>query len=518
MNSIDGSASRNATLLSVKRKNMGGGNVSAGGFSNKRSNRQSNVFEARGFNKIGAEPTVSLPPSGSAGSRFSQMNTKNVPVLFDPTGANYSQANERAPLGGNPAVDNGRLNATFLGRGNQPPKFGTDGQNFASWRLNEEGLPVISGFPEFKDWATRGQTFANRGTDPIMNGAPPKPDYFDSYNPPGGNSLPNSMRGSDSTNLFINQSAGTAADRAIQKVDSDPFQNYPFDDAARKVSTSSQDGVVNPISKIAMLVTNEASAYMETEQFNHAMFISLDIAKNIKENKGSNHLGLDRPMAMHSLFSLPVVNFLMHAAQKFPTSLDKVMTPQRMLASFGFIGICISEMGAKDTRFAMNSSSSAIARLINLQFMGETKVYNYWDCDETSYGHWVGFILKGVSVTDIYAQNSQEIASYNIDAADPNKVEAIVAPDGVRMSENPLQYIPWRDRLYNNRIPSDEELAYIDDYGVQRKGVYIEVGVITDVYQKRDSSIAARSPFSANASLHCGSVRINLHMKRGCRV
>jgi hypothetical protein len=510
-------ASRTTTNLGMKRKNFGGGNVSAGGFSNKRADRKTDTFTRGASSLIGpAMAPGPLPPSGSAGSRQSRMNFTNVPVRFDAMGGNYSDAVNRAPIGGNTAADNGRLNSLAIGSNLRPPRFGTGAPMLNSWsRDDATGLPVAGGFPGLQDFAVRGQTFANR-TSVELNGFPErKPDYFDSYNPSGERPA-TATRGSDSTGLFIDQTASDASNGTVRTT-YNPFRAYPYDEAAAKVSTSTKDTFgANPIAKFTVTLTNESAAFAATEQFGSAMFMSLDFAptKTARTNLGSNTFGTQRPLPQHSVYSLPIVNFLLHCSQAMPDTIDDVTSVERVMASFGFVGFAISESGANKTRYAMAEDRTKTRNVV-LQFAGETKMNNV--VGKIGYGHWFGFRVMGTPVDEIYALNSEETPSYNINADEPNQIQGCVAKNGKQLTRNPIQFLPWFDRTKNNRFPRMEELTYFDDFGLRRIGKYIEVGFITDEYQSRDQSIISRTPYSANAALNSGALRVNIRMTRGVR-
>jgi hypothetical protein len=244
--------------------------------------------------------------------------------------------------------------------------------------------------------------------------------------------------------------------------------------------------------------------------------MALDIKTTPRKNRGFNDFGNERVVPLHSTYSLPVANFLLACSQPMPKSRREVQSPADVASTFGFIGFAIAETGATNTRYTERGPAPARTRNLVLQFLGETVMYNY--VGAIPYGHWWGFIVKGVAITDIFALNSEEYGSYNIQADEPNRIEACVGQDErSQLSRVPLQYIPWWDRKGNHRRPTMEELMYYDDFGCQRIGIYQEVGFITDTMDMRDGAISARTAFSANAALNSGALRVNLHVKRGMK-
>jgi hypothetical protein len=509
-------ASRATTNQAIKRKEMGGGNLSAGGYSNKRTDRKTNVFERGSTTLIGpARAPGPLPPSGFAGRQMSKQNYNNVPVRFDAMGGNYDQSINRAPIGGNVASDNGQLNATAIGSNLRPPKFGVGAPSLASWsRDPATDLPVAGGFPGLQDFAIRGQDPTNRSTVEWKGFPERKPTFFDSYNPSVERPVVNT-RGSESTDLFIDQTASDGSNGQVRTT-YNPFKAYPYDDAAAKVSTSDLDSFgANPISKHTVTVSAEAAAYMRTEMFGQLMFMALETAKRPRKNLGSNTFGLNRALPLYSIYPLSVVNYLLHCSQPFPQTIDDVCSIERVLASFQFSGIAISESGATSTRFTNGTDNPPRNRNVVLQFAGETKIANFFGA--VPYGHHIGIKVMGRPVDEIYALNSEETPSYNIDAENPNSIRLCVAKDGERLSLNPIQFIPWYDAKTNETRPRLEELAYNDDFGNRCYGTFIPIGCITDEYTKRDKSIIERTPYSLAASNDSGALRININMERALR-
>jgi hypothetical protein len=511
-----GAASRTDTAAGLPRKRGAGGTL-AGTYTSKRANLGTDLFMMRGNtqNQMGGEPPRGALPGGNvAGSLYRPMNFRNVPVRFDPTGGNYSDANARVAIGGDDAAKNAGLNRTALGGNLRPPAFGTNAPNLAQWEWNNVGLAEARGMPSLRDFAIRDQTPTNRNTIEWRGFPNDKPAYFDSYNP-ARERLPVNMEGSSSTSLFIQQQDSRGGD-AGAITQTSPFPNYPYDDAAAKVSTSSKDFGVNPQAKYTVTLTPEAASYAHTELFHMAMFMSMDIAKAPRKNVGINDFGKGRIVPLHSVYSLAVMNFLLHCSQPMPKTRADVLSAADVKSLFGFVGFAIAETGATNTRYTDRGPAPARTRNAVLQFLGETVMYNY--AGQIGYGHWWGWIIIGVPTENIFALNSEEYGTYNIAADDPNRVEACVGQDEVsQLSRCPLQYIPWWDRKGNARRPTMKELMYIDDFGLQRIGIYEEVGFITDVMDLRDNATISRTPFSANAAINSGALRVNLHVKRGIK-
>jgi hypothetical protein len=511
-------ASRTTTNKSLKRKNMAGGNALGGSYQSRRQNLATDTFTRGGFSLIGAAGRGPIPPpSGVALSRQSRMNFNNVPVRFDATGGNYSDQIQRIAIGGNSAADNARLNATAIGSNLMPPTFGVGAPNLASWSIDEQtALAVAAGFPQqVPDFAIRNQTFANRAGIELTGMPLQKPSYFDSHNP--SRERPATLtRGSESDGLFIDQTQSDASNGTVRTT-YNPFKAYPFDEAASKASVSTKDTFgANPVAKYTITVAPEAAAYMPGEEFGNMMFMAINMPKVPKPgvNRGANAFGLTTGLPLHSIYSLPVVNYLLHCSQKFPDTFDEITSIERVESSFGFVGFAIAETGANQTRYIQTPTRTKTRNIV-LQLAGETKVNNV--LGDIAYGHWFGYIVKGVPIEEIFAQNPDEYPSYNIDPSEPNKVEACVARDGSRLSLNPIQIIPWFDRKGDSRYPRTDELAYYDDYGCLRYGKYHEVAFVTDHYTRGDRAFIDRTPFSANANLHSGALRANINVSRGIK-
>jgi hypothetical protein len=513
------SASRNFTNLGLKRK-AGGGNVLGGTYTSKRANLATDVFTRGGSSLIGnGRPLSGVPPSGAALRITSRQNYNNVPVRFDATGGNYSDQRNRIALGGNTGRDNGVLNNLLATARGGPPVFGQGSPMLDSWsRDAATGLPVADGFPGLQDFAIRGQDPANRTTVEWKGFPDQKPSYFDSYNPSTERASVGT-RGSEGTGLFIDQTASDASNGTVRTT-YNPFKAYPYDQAAAKVSSSTKDTFgANPIAKFTVTLTNEAAALSDTELFGSMMWMALDLAPPPVQrvNAGSNTFGTHRPLPTHAVYPLATMNFLLKCSQLWPDNFDAVPSPEKAMSSFGFVGFAIAETGATKTRFLQREGRNRTRNVV-LQFSGETKMNNVVGKARDAYGKWVGFIVKGVNDSEIYAMNSEQTPSYNINAAEPNSIQTCVPRDPRKqLSQNPIQFIPWMDRTRNNRFPRLEELTYYDDFGCRRFGKYVEVGFITDEYQSRDQAIISRTPFSANAALNSGALRINIRMTRGVR-
>ena len=505
-------ASRATTNLALKRKE-GPGNVLGGTYQSKRANLATDVFTRGASSMIGpAGPQRALPQAVTAATRQSRPNFRNVPVRFDASGAVYQQGNERIPIGGNSAADNAIMLRTALGSSLTPPRFGVAAPMLNQWsRDAATALPVAGGMPALQDFAIRGQSFANRDTIALRGMPMEKPAYFDSYNPSVERPVVNSI-GSESEALFINQRESDASRGRLMGA-GDPFRNFAWDAASSNVSSSTKDTFgANPIAKYTVTASAVAAAYMRSEQLGQMMFMAIELSPTPGsggKTTGANGFGLDRAIPRHSVYALAVVNYLLHCSQGFPESVDDVVSVARVMDSFRFVGFAAAESGASETRYLDPAASSpARTRNVVLQMAGELQMRNV--VGHVPYGHWFGFIVKGVPIDEIYAQNSSETPSYNINASEPNQIEVCVAQDGRRLSQVPIQFVPWYDTKRNHRHPRMEELVYYDDFGLQRIGKYIEVGFITDEPQRRDLATIARTPFSANAALHSGALRVNI--------
>jgi hypothetical protein len=185
-----------------------------------------------------------------------------------------------------------------------------------------------------------------------------------------------------------------------------------------------------------------------------------------------------------------------------------------VLERYKLLGIPVGEEGQLKTKNYERSTNN-VARNLALVLTGPATVYNYWPGAQL--GQTVGFIVRGVPLRHIYAVNERDAGSYNVDPDKPMEIRRL---DTSVLSQRPLQLVPWYDANGFSDTPSYSELHYDDEFGVERKGVFIKMGKFLQLLRSQlpDEATSSRAPFNMAATAESGTCRVDFDAMSDMRV
>lgn len=409
----------------------------------------------------------------------------------------------RLDIGGTSSASLARMAGTVLGSSLAPPVFSDSHPALNQFQSGPEGAPFMGGVGPIYDPYQRGITPTSR-SDPqqISWGNMPaeRPSIWDSS---PASATPNGMAGTASGEQFINLGGGAQVSIGTQN----PFEEVDWQKAAANASKSNMTGTPNARVKYTWTLTHQAAQYAA---FQMTAFPVISMAggdqspTDFEQSLGS----LMAPTQRGNIFVLPVANYLMAANQPRPTSPADVVTPAQMIETFKMLGVAASEEGGRET-LRSEYTENGVLRNVVVTMGGEAFTVN--NCfGKGGAGCKVGFIVKAVPISDVWAVNPRDHGTFNLVASKP---DAVVALNLNLVARNVIQRIPWLGAP-GVEAPSHEELLYVDDFGVEHTGIFEPFGSLMQKHGEFGSDLEIdRAWCSANACQNAGQLGVLISRK-----
>jgi hypothetical protein len=372
---------------------------------------------------------------------------------------------KRTISGGEPPISLPRTDQGFVASANNIPQIATK-VSLGNLTNSQQGV-LLTGAETAPDDAYRGIGPLGARADPagmVWNGIPMEP-------PPQFQSVPN-------------------------------FENLNADRVASQIALGS-DSAPDQRAKHTITISKEAAQLSSYEL--KSFVLVAEVQNNYNDNK---HQGYAQPNFPSNVYSITDANLVMALNQKKPENPYEVTKVAEIMQKFRIIGVCETDSGNYEG--PLGPRRAAGHRNVVVTLAGITNsCFNIWP-RQLFYGQWLGFILKGVPKPEIFVDSVHNNGTYQLDPRNPQVVMEL-PQDTPKVL---LQYVPWCGATQSSTMPETSELVYLDDFGVERMGVFIPFGRFMQYHKSiGDLDDIERAINSKSAAVSAGSVIILLSPK-----
>lgn len=220
-----------------------------------------------------------------------------------------------------------------------------------------------------------------------------------------------------------------------------------------------------------------ARQFAGPEWVGHVLFGSTGQRKvHANGQLGEGPMWTDPNPINHDALPLSIVNYLLAMDQPFVNRSVDQWHPLDVLSRWKLLGVVRGDAGAQMSQHIDGIAPNTRRRMVVVCMRDQQHMFNYWG--DVLPNQPLGFIIKGVSITKIFAQTPHAHSSYNLYASQPNVFA--VLPE--TCSHYPLQIVPWSSPDLA-ALPAPHELTYPRDDGSRGIGVYIPFGIVKDIQE-----------------------------------
>jgi hypothetical protein len=451
---------------------------------------------------IGGQPTITLPAGGNVTSADVPIVSLKRGRVDNIVGGDASVRRARVEIGGTSDSDMAAMAGSLLGTTRAPIKFGMGTPDMSRVVRGIDGGALFSGFEgrpydqAFRDVGPIG-TASGPG---MLAGLPGKPGYFN------GPSMPPSQFQHTLSGDFFQPSQNNGG---AQTGSNDVLRQLPIFQTEANTTRSNRTGghaakvkytyTLDP--QIFKVSANELTAAALVQEKTHAPV----------PNGDQIYYGLNAaPIPGIRIYDIVTGNWMMAMDQPKPNTLADVLTAKDLMEKYQIFGAGVTDEGHRYNQGGGERPHALNQRNIVAIHGGEAiQVWNYWGTIE--YAQVVGFVLKGVYVNDIWALNPREAGTFNLSSNRPNSV---VRLETSQLAHVLLQFVPWKSSASAD-TPSLRDLAYTDDFGVERFGIWIPFGTVLQTHgDHADPFHIERSTCSVASAVQSGKLTMIISRKQ----
>ncbi len=449
---------------------------------------------------IGGQQPIVLPRGGNVTSYNPPIVALKRGRIDNIVGGDASIRRVRANIGGTSDREMAAMNGTVLASNAAPIQFGDSTPVMSSIQAG------VDGAAQFANFATKPYDEAYRGVGPI-----------------GGSAFPGTFAGFPGKTRFFGDSSGTqfahtlgaGLFQASQQNGGAALRNGdmvpPVDLLQTALNTTRSNRTGGHAPRIKYTYTLAPENFKVSANELTGMPIVHEVTHLTAPNEAQLFYGLDAaPTPQVRIYDVTTANWLMATEQPRPTNPEDVVTPQELMTKYRLTGSGASDEGHQYRQNGEDRNVALTARNVVVNHGGEAlQLYNFWGA--VPYAHMVGFILKGVSMSNIWALNPHNIGTYNLSANTPNAVQAL---NTKLLADVVLQFVPWKSPLSGD-TPKLADLVYYDDFGVQRLGIWIPFATVLQTHGDlgHDDDID-RAPFSIASAHRAGKLTAIISRKQ----
>lgn len=270
------------------------------------------------------------------------------------------------------------------------------------------------------------------------------------------------------------------------------YENLPVDDLASRIALASNSSP-DQRQKYTITVSKKALHFAAYELKGFPMVAETQAYDGEKKT----YAGYAQPGIPANIYDIVSANLVMAVYQTKPTDFTQVASVSDMMKMFRIMGICETDSGDYSGPFGERRAAGHRNLVLTLGGVTNCAINMYGD--KLKYGHTVGFILKGVPRKSIYVDSAFANGTYQLDPKNPNTKISLppTVPNVI------LQYVPWSGMA---PAPSPSELAYKDDFGVERIGAFVPMGIFYQYHHEvGDFDAIDRAVFSKSAAVSAGA-------------
>lgn len=280
---------------------------------------------------------------------------------------------------------------------------------------------------------------------------------------------------------------------------------------AEILGNNSQHARVNPIVNVHTYPTpfkNDSNFFMRNQQ-TYKILLHTKLTADTRKDY-SNDWNLI-PKAQEKCIVDPVTwNFIQAVTERYPRSINEVLTPEEVFAQWCFLGPTVADEGTEKFMREKNTSKRAKRQLNNTQW-GYSAAVDVWGGNIMKPKTTLWYILKKVKTPSEYVVDPfgkpVVVKDYlvNQGGALGEEGEIPVIAEVPVITPRPFQLIPWADA--KKKRPALEDLKYEDEFGITRYGKAFRIGYyhnnggVDDVGRNFGQDVYTNTVTSSNGSL-----------------